>query len=99
MRKALEEAEKNSPAVIFIDELDAIAPKHEKTYDEIEPRFVSKLLTLIDGIKKSAHVIIMGATNRPNSIEPASAVSIVKTTLAFRTQLTTWKFCAFTRRT
>ncbi|VEL13823.1 unnamed protein product [Protopolystoma xenopodis] len=71
LRKAFEEAEKNSPAIIFIDELDAIAPKREKTHGEVERRIVSQLLTLMDGLKKRNHVIVMAATNRPNSIDPA----------------------------
>jgi len=71
LRKAFEEAEKNSPAIIFIDEIDAIAPKREKTHGEVERRIVSQLLTLMDGLKQRAHVIIMAATNRPNSIDPA----------------------------
>ncbi|KAL3289172.1 hypothetical protein HHI36_003608 [Cryptolaemus montrouzieri] len=71
LRKAFEEADKNSPAIIFIDELDAIAPKREKTHGEVERRIVSQLLTLMDGMKKSSHVIVMAATNRPNSIDPA----------------------------
>lgn len=71
LRKAFEEAEKNSPAIIFIDELDAIAPKREKTHGEVERRIVSQLLTLMDGMKQSAHVIVMAATNRPNSIDGA----------------------------
>eukprot|EP00794_Sanderia_malayensis_P008000 gene8000-8859_t len=71
LRKAFEEAEKNSPAIIFIDELDAIAPKREKTHGEVERRIVSQLLTLMDGLKQRSHVIIMAATNRPNSIDPA----------------------------
>ncbi|KAJ8978591.1 hypothetical protein NQ317_006879 [Molorchus minor] len=58
-------------AIIFIDELDAIAPKREKTHGEVERRIVSQLLTLMDGMKKSSHVIVMAATNRPNSIDPA----------------------------
>ena len=58
LRKAFEEAEKNSPAIIFIDELDAIAPKREKTNGEVERRIVSQLLTLMDGLKQvsAAHV-------------------------------------------
>ena len=52
LRKAFEEAEKNSPAIIFIDELDAIAPKREKTHGEVERRIVSQLLTLMDGLKQ-----------------------------------------------
>ncbi|CAA6655527.1 unnamed protein product [Spirodela intermedia] len=61
LRKAFEEAEKNAPSIIFIDEIDSIAPK----------RIVSQLLTLMDGLKSRAHVIVIGATNRPNSIDPA----------------------------
>jgi len=71
LRKAFEEAEKNSPAIIFIDELDSVAPKREKTNGEVEKRIVSQLLTLMDGLKSRAHVIVMAATNRPNSIDPA----------------------------
>uniref|UniRef100_A0A7N6AF92 Transitional endoplasmic reticulum ATPase n=1 Tax=Anabas testudineus TaxID=64144 RepID=A0A7N6AF92_ANATE len=71
LRKAFEEAEKNAPAIIFIDELDAIAPKREKTHGEVERRIVSQLLTLMDGLKQRAHVIVMAATNRPNSVDPA----------------------------
>lgn len=71
LRKAFEEAEKNSPAIIFIDEIDSIAPKREKTQGEVERRIVSQLLTLMDGLKSRAHVIVMGATNRPNSIDAA----------------------------
>ncbi|KAK0588310.1 hypothetical protein LWI29_037755 [Acer saccharum] len=71
LRKAFEEAEKNAPAIIFIDELDSIAPKREKTHGEVERRIVSQLLTLMDGLKSRAHVIVIGATNRPNSIDPA----------------------------
>ncbi|CAA2985844.1 cell division control protein 48 homolog A-like [Olea europaea var. sylvestris] len=71
LRKAFEEAEKNAPSIIFIDELDSIAPRREKTHGEVERRIVSQLLTLMDGLKSRAHVIVMGATNRPNSIDPA----------------------------
>lgn len=71
LRKAFEEAEKNAPSIIFIDEIDSIAPKREKTHGEVERRIVSQLLTLMDGLKSRAHVIVMGATNRPNSIDPA----------------------------
>ncbi|GAB2229639.1 hypothetical protein Drorol1_Dr00013887 [Drosera rotundifolia] len=71
LRKAFEEAEKNAPAIIFIDEIDSIAPKREKTNGEVERRIVSQLLTLMDGLKSRAHVIVIGATNRPNSIDPA----------------------------
>merc|ERR1712156_317602 len=71
LRKAFEEAEKNSPAIIFIDEIDSIAPKREKTNGEVERRIVSQLLTLMDGVKTRSQVIVMAATNRPNSIDPA----------------------------
>ncbi|XP_047064693.1 cell division cycle protein 48 homolog [Lolium rigidum] len=71
LRKAFEEAEKNAPSIIFIDEIDSIAPNREKTHGEVERRIVSQLLTLMDGTKARAHVIVMGATNRPNSIDPA----------------------------
>ncbi|KAK6163406.1 hypothetical protein DH2020_000270 [Rehmannia glutinosa] len=71
LRKAFEEAEKNAPSIIFIDEIDSIAPKREKTHGEVERRIVSQLLTLMDGLKSRAHVIVMGATNRSNSIDPA----------------------------
>jgi len=71
LRKAFEEAEKNAPAIIFIDEIDSIAPKREKTQGEVERRIVSMLLTLMDGMKSRAHIIVMGATNRPNSIDAA----------------------------
>ena len=53
------------------DELDSIAPKREKTQGEVERRIVSQLLTLMDGLKSRAHVIVMAATNRPNSIDAA----------------------------
>merc|ERR1712176_818556 len=71
LRKAFEEAEKNAPSIIFIDEIDSIAPKRDKTNGEVERRIVSQLLTLMDGIKQRAHVVVMGATNRPNSIDAA----------------------------
>ncbi len=65
------QAEKNSPAIIFIDEIDSIAPKREKTQGEVERRIVSQLLTLMDGLKARAHVVVIGATNRPNSVDTA----------------------------
>lgn len=71
LRKAFEEAEKNAPSIIFIDEIDSIAPKREKTNGEVEKRIVSQLLTLMDGIKQRAGVVVIGATNRPNTIDPA----------------------------
>ena len=71
LRKVFEEAEENSPAIIFIDEIDAIAPKRDKTQGEVERRIVSQLLTLMDGLKPQNHVIVIGATNRPNVLDPA----------------------------
>merc|ERR1712087_593825 len=71
LRKAFEEAEKNAPAIIFIDEIDAIAPKREKTNGEVERRIVSQMLTLMDGLKGRGQVGVIGATNRPNTIDPA----------------------------
>ena len=71
LRKAFEEAEKNAPAIIFIDEIDSIAPKREKTNGEVERRIVSQMLTLMDGLKQRASVVVIGATNRPNAIDPA----------------------------
>lgn len=71
LRKAFEEAEKNSPSIIFIDEIDSIAPKRDKAGGEVERRIVSQLLTLMDGIKPTSNVIVIAATNRPNVIDPA----------------------------
>ncbi|CAD6191510.1 unnamed protein product [Caenorhabditis auriculariae] len=71
LRKAFEECEKNSPSILFIDEIDAIAPKREKTHGEVERRIVSQLLTLMDGLKQRSHVVVIAATNRPNSIDGA----------------------------
>eukprot|EP01083_Nonionella_stella_P080446 221105_1 len=71
LRRAFEEAEKNAPAIIFIDEIDSIAPKRDKTNGELERRIVSMLLTLMDGLKQRAQIVIIGATNRPNTIDPA----------------------------
>ena len=71
LRKAFEEAEKNSPAIIFIDEIDSIAPKRDKVQGEVERRIVSQLLTLMDGLKARGQVIVIGATNRPNALDTA----------------------------
>eukprot|EP01129_Flabellula_baltica_P014689 TRINITY_DN7108_c0_g1_i1.p1 TRINITY_DN7108_c0_g1~~TRINITY_DN7108_c0_g1_i1.p1 ORF type:complete len:787 (+),score=245.25 TRINITY_DN7108_c0_g1_i1:72-2432(+) len=71
LRRAFEEAEENAPSIIFIDEIDSIAPKREKTNGEVEKRIVSQLLTLMDGLKSRKEVIVIAATNRPNSIDPA----------------------------
>lgn len=71
LRKAFEEAEKNAPSIIFLDEIDSIAPKRDKTNGEVERRVVSQLLTLMDGMKARSNVVVIAATNRPNSIDPA----------------------------
>ena len=71
LRKAFEEAESKAPAIIFIDEIDSIAPKRDKTQGEVEKRIVSQLLTLMDGLKGRGQIIVIGATNRPNSMDPA----------------------------
>lgn len=71
LRKTFEEAEKNAPSIIFIDEIDAIAPKREEVHGEVERRVVSQLLTLMDGLKGRGKVIVIGATNREDSLDPA----------------------------
>ncbi len=71
LRKLFAEAEENAPSIIFIDEIDAIAPKREEVAGEVEKRIVSQLLTLMDGLKSRGKVVVIGATNRPNSIDPA----------------------------
>jgi transitional endoplasmic reticulum ATPase len=71
LRKIFEEAEKNAPSIIFIDEIDAIAPKREEVTGEVERRVVSQLLTLMDGLKSRGKVVVIAATNRPNAIDPA----------------------------
>merc|ERR1712025_676600 len=68
---AFEEAEKNAPAIIFIDEIDSIAPKRDKTNGEVERRIVSQMLTLMDGMKGRSQTVVIGATNRPNTIDEA----------------------------
>ncbi len=71
IRDIFEEAEKTAPTIIFIDELDAVAPKREETMGEVERRVVSQILTMMDGMKSRGKVIVIGATNRVNSIDPA----------------------------
>ncbi|MCX8181027.1 MAG: CDC48 family AAA ATPase, partial [Thermofilaceae archaeon] len=71
LRDIFREAEENAPAIIFIDELDAIAPKREDVTGEVERRVVAQLLALLDGLKGRGQVIVIGATNRPNAIDPA----------------------------
>jgi len=71
LRKIFEDAEKNAPAIIFFDEIDAIAPKREEVSGEVERRVVSQILTLMDGLKSRGKVIVIAATNRPNALDPA----------------------------
>jgi transitional endoplasmic reticulum ATPase len=71
IRDIFEEAEKTSPTIIFIDEIDAIAPKREEVMGEVERRVVSQLLTMMDGLKSRGKVIVVAATNRVNAIDPA----------------------------
>ena len=71
LRQAFEECEKNSPSIIFIDEIDSIAPNREKTQGEVEKRVVAQLLTLMDGMKGRNNVVVIAATNRPNTIDQA----------------------------
>ena len=71
IRNIFEDAEKTAPTIIFIDEIDAIAPKREETVGEVERRVVSQILTMMDGLKSRGRVIVIGATNRINSIDPA----------------------------
>jgi len=71
LREIFEEAEKNAPSIIFIDELDAIAPKREEVVGEVEKRVVAQLLTLMDGLKERGKIIVIGATNRIDAIDPA----------------------------
>tara|TARA_B100001750_G_scaffold247417_1_gene273095 strand:- start:2342 stop:4522 length:2181 start_codon:yes stop_codon:yes gene_type:complete len=71
LRDIFKEAKENSPSIIFIDEIDAIAPKREEAYGDVEKRVVAQLLALMDGLTERGNVIVLGATNRPNSVDPA----------------------------
>jgi transitional endoplasmic reticulum ATPase len=71
IREIFDEAEKNAPAIIFIDEIDSLAPKREESQGEVERRVVSQLLTMMDGLKSRGKVVVIGATNRPNALDPA----------------------------
>ncbi|MFA5929404.1 MAG: CDC48 family AAA ATPase [Candidatus Micrarchaeia archaeon] len=71
LRQLFKDAQDNAPSIIFMDEIDAIAPKREEAQGEVERRMVSQLLTMMDGLKARGQVIVIGATNRPNSIDPA----------------------------
>jgi len=71
LRDIFKEAKDNSPSIIFIDEIDAIAPKREEVYGDVEKRVVAQLLALMDGLTERGNVIVLGASNRRDSIDPA----------------------------
>ncbi|MEM2759417.1 MAG: CDC48 family AAA ATPase [Nitrososphaerales archaeon] len=71
LREIFREARENAPSIIFIDEIDAIAPKREEAFGDVEKRVVAQLLALMDGLSERGNVIVIGATNRPESVDPA----------------------------
>jgi transitional endoplasmic reticulum ATPase len=71
LRKIFADATRSGPSIIFLDEIDAIAPKREHTVGEVEKRIVAQLLALMDGLTRRQHVIVIGATNLPNVLDPA----------------------------
>ena len=71
LREIFNQAQENAPSIIFIDEIDSIAPKREEVSGDVEKRIVSQLLTLMDGLKARGKVVVIAATNRPNAIDPA----------------------------
>jgi transitional endoplasmic reticulum ATPase len=71
LREIFDHAQENAPSIIFIDELDSIAPKREEVTGEVEKRVVSQLLALMDGLQSRGKVVVIGATNRPNALDPA----------------------------
>jgi transitional endoplasmic reticulum ATPase len=71
LRETFKQAQENSPSIIFIDEIDSIAPKREEVSGDVEKRVVSQLLTLMDGIEGRSKLVVIGATNRPNALDPA----------------------------
>src|ERR687885_382112 len=71
LRDTFRQAQENSPSIIFIDEIDSIAPKREEVSGDVEKRVVSQLLSLMDGIEARGKLVVIGATNRPNAIDPA----------------------------
>ncbi|MHA1990440.1 MAG: CDC48 family AAA ATPase [Candidatus Hodarchaeales archaeon] len=71
LREIFKEAEENSPGIIFIDEIDAVAPKREDVTGEVERRVVAQILALMDGLEGRGQVIVIGASNRPNALDPA----------------------------
>jgi transitional endoplasmic reticulum ATPase len=79
LRDVFKEAENNSPAIIFIDELDSIATKRAEVTGEVERRVVAQLLSLMDGLKSRKNVIVIGATNRPEAIDNALRIRAAST--------------------
>lgn len=71
LRETFKQAQENSPSIIFIDEIDSIAPKREEVSGDVEKRVVSQLLTLMDGIESRGKLVVIGASNRPNALDPA----------------------------
>jgi transitional endoplasmic reticulum ATPase len=71
LREIFHQAQENAPSIIFIDEIDAIAPRREEVTGEVEKRVVAQLLTLMDGLQARGKVVVIGATNRPNAVDPA----------------------------
>jgi len=71
LRKIFDEATRRAPSVIFLDEIDAIAPRRERTVGDVEKRVVAQLLALMDGLSQRQHVVVLAATNLPNSLDPA----------------------------
>jgi transitional endoplasmic reticulum ATPase len=71
LREIFDQAQENAPSIIFIDELDSIAPKREEVTGDVEKRVVSQLLALMDGLQSRGKVVVIGATNRPNALDPA----------------------------
>ena len=71
LREVFKEGQENAPSIVFIDEIDSIAPKREEVTGEVEKRVTSQLLSLMDGLQSRGKVVVIGATNRPNAIDPA----------------------------
>jgi transitional endoplasmic reticulum ATPase len=71
LREVFEKAKQNAPAIVFIDEIDSIAPKREEVTSDVEKRVVAQLLSLMDGLEERGGVVVLAATNRPDSLDPA----------------------------
>lgn len=71
LRETFKQAQENAPSIIFIDEIDSIAPKREEVSGDVEKRVVSQLLTIMDGLESRGKVVVIGATNRPDALDPA----------------------------